>query len=108
MIRAMRNRYFARSEPGRADQLSKARRAAATARSTSSGPASATSDSTSSVAGLIVLNVSLASPNSPSMNSPYDGASETIERDSGAGAYSNMWPHSVQGEVVRTGVVAGG
>ena len=53
----MRNRYFARSA-GRSDDQpsSNAARAAATARSTSSGPACATSASDSSVAGEIVGN----------------------------------------------------
>ncbi len=72
--------------------LSYALRAAPTARSTSAGPASVTSASTSSVAGLTVLNVrpSVGSTNSPPMNSPYDGWRSTIARDSGAGAYSNV------------------
>src|SRR3954470_14972103 len=91
MIRAMRNRYLARSEPGSADHFTKALRAAPTARSTSSAPARATSDRTSSVLGLTVLKTlpSAASVNSPSTKSPYDGAMSTTERDSGAGAYSN-------------------
>ncbi len=91
MIRAIRKRYLARSEPGSADHFSNALRAALTARSTSSAPARATSESTSSVEGLMVLKTlpSAASVNSPSMNSPYDGAMSTTERDSGAGAYSN-------------------
>src|SRR3954451_3355628 len=89
-IRAIRNRYFARSAPGSPDHTGNARRAAATARSTSSGPASATSASTSSEAGLTVLKVSLPGSKDPSMNSPYDGAMSTIARDSGAGAYSNI------------------
>jgi hypothetical protein len=61
-----------------------------TARSTSAGPASATSASTSSEAGLIDLNEppSAGSTNLPLMNSPYDGLRSTIDRDSGAGAYS--------------------
>jgi hypothetical protein len=72
MIRAIRNRYLARSAPGSADQVPKARRAAATARSTSSGPATEISASTSSVAGLTVLRTlpSLPLSNSPSMNRP--------------------------------------
>ena len=54
-MRAIRKRYFARSEPARLDQpFSNASRAASTARSTSSGPACATSASGSSVAGVIV------------------------------------------------------
>lgn len=72
MIRAMRNRYLARSEPGSADHFSKALRAALTARSTSSAPAWATSERTSSVEGETVLKTlpSAASVNSPSMKSP--------------------------------------
>ena len=66
------------------------RRAACTARSTSSADASATSASTSSVAGETVLNEapSAGSTNSPPMNRPYDDRMSTTERDSGAGAYS--------------------
>jgi hypothetical protein len=88
MIRAIRKRYFARSEPGIVDHtVSKALRAARTARSTSSASASETSASTSSVAGLIVLKPApLPSTNSPSMNRPYDGRMSTIDVDSGAGA----------------------
>jgi hypothetical protein len=81
-----------RSRPDIGPQtLSYAVRAAATARSTSAGPASATSASTSSDAGLIDLKdpPSDGSTNFPSMNSPYDGCRSTIARDSGAGAYSN-------------------
>lgn len=72
MIRAIRNRYLARSEPGSADHFSNARRAACTARSTSAVPARATSESTSSDDGLTVLKTwpSAASVNSPSMNRP--------------------------------------
>ena len=40
------------------------------------------------MAGFTVLKVPFDEVNSPSMNSPYDGARETTERDSGAGAYS--------------------
>ena len=73
MIRAIRNRYLARSRPGIGPQtFSYAARAAADARSTSCAPASATSARTSSEAGLIVLKVppSVGSTNSPSTNSP--------------------------------------
>ena len=72
MIRAMRNRYLARSEPGSADHFSNALRAAFTARSTSASPAWAISERTSSVEGLTVLKTlpSAASANSPSMNRP--------------------------------------
>ena len=68
----MRNRYLARSEPGSADHFTNALRAAFTARSTSSAPAWATSDRTSSVDGETVLKTlpSAASVNSPSMNRP--------------------------------------
>ncbi len=93
MSRAIRYRYFARSRPGIGPQtLSYALRAARTARSTSSAPASATSASTSSEAGLIDLKLppSVGSTNLPSMNSPYEGLRSTTERDSGAGAYSNI------------------
>ena len=57
-IRAMRNRYLPRSAPGIRDPDARCRRGGrpSTARSTSAAPASATSASTSSVAGLIVLN----------------------------------------------------
>ena len=51
-MRAIRNRYFARSEPGSEDQpFSNASRAAPIAACTSSGVASPTSASGSSVAG---------------------------------------------------------
>ena len=68
----MRNRYLARSAGRIGPQLRvKARRAAATARSTSAALPAATSVSTSSVAGLTVLNGSpVPSTNSPSMNRP--------------------------------------
>ena len=67
MARAMRNRYLPRSAPDIADHgPSKALRAALTASSTSDGPASATSASGSSSAGLIVF---VASPE-PSRNLP--------------------------------------
>src|SRR6266498_408658 len=89
--RAIRYRYLARSLPGMARQsLSKASRAADTAASTSSGPASATSASFSSFDGLIVSKYrpDRASMNLPPMNNPYRSLIETISRDSGAGAYS--------------------
>jgi hypothetical protein len=72
MIRAIRNRYFARSLPGIRPQTREwARRAAATARSMSDSSASATSARTSSLAGLIVLKLApWPSTNSPSMNRP--------------------------------------
>jgi hypothetical protein len=73
MIRAIRNRYFARSAPGSADHGAKARRAAVTARLMSASPAVATSASTSSVAGLTVLKTpppSDGATNCPSMNRP--------------------------------------
>src|SRR5665213_2787214 len=114
MMRAMRKRYFARSLPDIEPQTpSKALRAAATARSMSRGPASETSASTSSLAGLMVLNVSPSSgsTNSPPMNSPYELAMLTIARDSGAGEYGNsllvMCAPSVDRDVVGAGVVAG-
>ena len=65
-MRAIRKRYFARSEPAKFDQpFSKAPRAALTARSTSSDVACPTSASVSSVAGLIVAYVSFGSSHSP-------------------------------------------
>jgi hypothetical protein len=72
MMRAIRKRYFPRSAPLIRDHTRVyAVRAALTARSTSSALASATSASTSSVAGLIVLNASPEpSTNSPPMNRP--------------------------------------
>ena len=55
-MRAIRYRYFARSDAGAADQpFSKAARAAATAFPTSSGVACAISASGSSVAGEMVV-----------------------------------------------------
>ena len=58
MSRAIRKRYFARSRPGMVPHgPSKAALAAATAASTSPGPAAVTSASTSSLDGLTVLNV---------------------------------------------------
>ena len=68
----MRKRYFPRSA-GRIGPQTRvnARRAAATARSTSASLPLATSVRTSSVAGLIDLNGSpVPSTNSPSMNRP--------------------------------------
>ncbi len=71
-MRAMRNRYLARSLPGSADQEVNALRAALTAASTSSVLACATSERTSSEDGETVLKTlpSLASRNSPSTNRP--------------------------------------
>ncbi len=93
MIRAIRNRYLARSLPGIRPQTRLwARRAAFTARSTSLSSASATSARTSSVEGLIDLKLRpWPSTNSPPTNRPYDGLMSTIDRDSGAGAYSNTF-----------------
>jgi hypothetical protein len=68
----MRKRYLPRSA-GRIGPhvFSNARRAARTARSTSAALPEATSERTSSVAGLTLLNASpVPSTNSPSMNSP--------------------------------------
>jgi hypothetical protein len=65
-IRAIRNRYFARSDPGSDDQpFSNAARAASIAACTSSGVASPTSASGSSVAGAIVVYVARGSSHSP-------------------------------------------
>src|SRR3954470_25060994 len=85
-----------------------ARRAAATAASTSAAPASVTSASTSSVAGLTVLRPPVPSVKAPSMNSPYDDRMSTIDRDSGAGAYSKRVMSSVHREVVGALVTSGG
>ncbi len=65
----MRNRYLPRSSGGSACHGPAAARAAATARSTSFGPAKATSASGSSVAGLIVgsREPSPGATNSPPM-----------------------------------------
>src|SRR6266536_1318580 len=93
--------YLARSLPGiRLHTRSKAVRAELTARSTSAGPARATSLSDSSDAGLTVVKTrpSAAGLNSPSINRPYLGAIRTTSRDSGAGAYSQA--------VLDEGVVA--
>ena len=93
MSRAIRNRYLARSRPGIGPQtFSYAVRAARTARSTSSAPASAISASTSSEAGFTDLKLppEAGSTNAPSTKSPYEGLMSTTERDSGAGAYSNI------------------
>jgi hypothetical protein len=65
-MRAMRKRYFARSEPGSDDQpLAKASRAATTARPTSSGVPWPTDASGSSSRGAIVSYVSAGSSHSP-------------------------------------------
>src|SRR3954452_4037801 len=108
--RAIRNRYLPRSAGRIGPQtLVKALRAALTARSTSASLPVAMSARTSSVAGFTVLNgVPEPSTNSPSMNSPYDGAMSTMERDSGAGAYSKTLVIClVHADVVGAGVVAG-
>src|SRR3954468_4187620 len=109
--RAIRNRYLPRSAGRIGPQVRvNARRAARTARSTSSAVPAATSERTSSVAGLTVLNESpLPSTNSPSTNRPWDGATSTIDRDSGAGAYWKGFSviASVDRHVVGAGVVAG-
>jgi hypothetical protein len=84
---------LARSRPAIGPQtLSNALLAALTALSMSAGPASLTSASTSSDAGLTVLNgfPSAASTKAPLTKSPYDDLMSTIDRDSGAGAYSNL------------------
>src|SRR3954471_23630711 len=96
-MRAIRNRYFARSLPGNVPQERVcARRAARTARSASAGLPLATRARVSSVAGLTVANVapSVAGTTRPPMNRPYRCWSVTMSRDSGAGAYSHgiAWP----------------
>ena len=73
MIRAIRNRYFARSRPGRLPHERRpARTAAATALSMSAAEAFATSASGCSVDGSTVVNVAppAASRNLPSTNRP--------------------------------------
>src|SRR5690349_7813469 len=116
--RASRYRYFARSLPGRSRQpSSKAARAAVTARSTSSSPASATTASCSSVAGLIVGKEApeRASTHSPPTQRPYSSRRSTIAVDSWEVAYSSVnsagWVRSVMrsvdGEVVGSLVAAG-
>ncbi len=86
-MRAIRNRYFARSEPGSDDQpFSNAPRAAAIALCTSSGVAWPTSASGSSLDGEIVVYDSCGASHSPPTKWPYDSSSRTISRDSGAGA----------------------
>jgi hypothetical protein len=72
-MRAIRNRYFARSLPGRLPhRVLCARRAARMALSTSAVVARETSAMTSSVAGLTLLNTppSAAWTSRPSMNRP--------------------------------------
>ena len=65
-MRAIRNRYFARSAPGSSDQpSSNAARAASIAVPTSSGVACPTSASGASVDGSIVVYFSVASSHSP-------------------------------------------
>src|SRR6266542_2525425 len=109
-MRAIRYRYLPRSRgDNRVQTSSYALRAARTARSTSSAPAALTSASTSSVAGLMVLNgwPSAGSTNSPPMNRPYDDRISTMARDSGAGAYSNfIVPASVERELIGSGVAS--
>ena len=84
----MRNRYLPRSAPGILPQVfSNARRAAATALSTSPGVAVAISAIFFSVAGEIVVNDEPEpSTKSPSMKSPYDFFRCRMLVDSGAGA----------------------
>ena len=96
-MRAIRNRYLARSRPGRSVQDRRpARLAARTARSMSAAVAFETSASGSSVDGSMLVNVppSDASTSRPSMNRPYRSRRVTTSRASGAGAYSHgiAWP----------------
>ena len=73
MMRAIRKRYFARSDGASSDQpFSKASRAVSTASATSSSPACATSKSGSSVDGEIEANHSpvRGSTSSPPTKSP--------------------------------------
>ena len=86
-MRAIRNRYFARSAGEIDDQpSSNASRAAPTAWSTSSRVAWPISASGSSVDGSIVVYVSLGSSHSPPTKRPYRSRSWTRSRASGAGA----------------------
>ena len=88
-MRAIRKRYFARSEAGSFDQPSvNAARAALTARLTSCWLAWATSASFSSLEGETDGNHSAERglTNLPPMKSPYRFSSWTISRASGAGA----------------------
>ena len=64
-MRAIRNMYFARSEPGSFDQLWNASRADATALCTSAALACATSASGASSRGEIVVKCSFAVSHSP-------------------------------------------
>src|SRR5579862_3164121 len=87
-MRAIRKRYFARSEPGSDDQpFANAARAAATASPTSSAVPSPTIASGSSLAGEIVSYLSVGSTHCPPMKWPYRSRSRTTSRDSGAGSY---------------------
>src|SRR3954447_3832299 len=116
-MRAIRKRYFARSEPGSDDHpFSNAPRAASTARATSSFVALPTVASVSSVDGEIVSYVSEGSSHSPPTYSPYRSRSLTTAVDSGAGAYVQSFGTgarsclrwiSVKGEVVGSLVRAG-
>src|SRR5699024_4680281 len=93
MMRAIRNKYLPRSRPLIGPHtFSWARRAAATARSMSTDPATATRASSVSSAGLTVVSCvpSSAGVKAPSMNRSYVSRRVTTERDSGAGAYSKI------------------
>src|SRR4051794_23093536 len=110
-MRAIRKRYFARSEGDTALQpFSNASRAAPTARSTSAAVACPTSASGSSVAGEIVAYVCAGSSHAPPTKCPYRSSIVTISCDSGAGAYSKPTvgtSSSVTGEVLRVLIAAG-
>ena len=89
-MRAILNKYFPRSAGGSFDQVFVyAFLAAVTARFTSARSAYATFDSTSSVAGLVVMKVfpDFAATNFPLINRPYSLLISTNAADSGAGAY---------------------
>ena len=90
-MRAIRKRYFERSDAGILDHDAYASRAAWTASATSSSPACATSARGSSSRGEIVVKYSpdLGSSQSPPTKSPYRSSRRTISVDSGAGAYQS-------------------
>src|SRR5581483_6784437 len=86
-MRAIRNRYFARSLAGRVDHDANASRAAATAFATSASVAWLTSASGASSRGDTVVKCSAVSSHSPPTYKPYRSRSLTMSVDSGAGAY---------------------
>jgi hypothetical protein len=89
MRRAIRYKYFARTEPPHFDHFGKAFFAARTAAFTSAFPAHAMSANFSSVAGFIVANqdLDLGETNFPPINNLFFGSIDTFVF-SGAGLYS--------------------